>query len=102
MKKRLIFLGLIGAAVAAGIAQNEAVSKVEQPKYDVIENYGAIEIRQYEPTVVAEVEIAGDQKEALETGFRVLAGYIFGKNQSNQTYSTQKIAMTAPVSQQKS
>ena len=74
MKKRLIFIGLIGAAVAAGIAQNEAVSKVEQPKYDVIENYGAIEIRQYDPTVVAEVEIAGDQKEALETGFRVLAG----------------------------
>jgi hypothetical protein len=59
--------------------------KSEQPKYDVLESHGAIEIRQYDPTVVAEVEIAGDQKEALETGFRVLAGYIFGKNQSNQT-----------------
>ncbi|MDP3510304.1 MAG: heme-binding protein [Candidatus Melainabacteria bacterium] len=102
MKKRLIFLGLIGAAVAAGIAQNEAVSKTEQPKFHVLESHGPIEIRQYDPTVVAEVEIAGDQKEALEAGFRVLAGYIFGKNQSNQTYTTQKIAMTAPVSQQKS
>ncbi|CAN5582892.1 heme-binding protein [soil metagenome] len=102
MKKRLLFFGLVGAAVAAGIAQNEAVSKAEQPKYDVLESHEDIEIRQYDPTVVAEVEIAGTQKEALEQGFRVLAGYIFGKNQSNQTFSTQKIAMTAPVSQQKS
>ncbi len=102
MKKRLIFFGLIGAAAVAALAQNEAASKVEQPKYSVLENYDQIELRQYEPTVVAEVEIAGDQKTALEAGFRVLAGYIFGKNQSNQTFTSAKISMTAPVSQTKS
>ena len=97
MKKRLLFFSLVGAAVAAAIAQKEA-DKVELPKYDVVESHGSIEIRQYEPTVVAEVEIAGTQKEALETGFRILAGYIFGKNQSNQTYSAQKTPLTTSVS----
>jgi len=98
MKKRLLFFGLIGAAAVAALAQNEAASRVEQPKYSVLERFNLIEVRQYEPTVVAEVEIAGDQTTALEAGFRLLAGYIFGKNQSNQTLSSQKIAMTAPVS----
>jgi len=102
MKKRLLFFGLVGAAAVAALAQNEAASRVEQPKYSVVESFGSIELRQYEPTIVAEVEIAGDQQTALEAGFRVLAGYIFGKNQANQTYKSAKIAMTSPVSQTRS
>jgi hypothetical protein len=111
MIKRLLFFGIFGAAIFAVASQNDVLARTEQPKYKVVSQRGDIEIRDYDATVVAEVEIAGAQHYALETGFRVLAGYIFGKNQSNDTYTSgqtmsssvsmqrgEKIAMTAPVS----
>jgi hypothetical protein len=69
----------------------------EEPKHRVIETVGAIEVREYAPTIVAEVEVEveGDRSEAASKGFRALAGYIFGGNKS-----TQKIAMTAPITQE--
>jgi hypothetical protein len=69
----------------------------EQPKYKVIENVGAIELRQYEPFIVAEVETTGERDAAIGAGFRILAGYIFGGNTAQK-----KIAMTAPVTQSES
>ncbi len=67
---------------------------IEEPRHRVIEAIGAIELREYEPTIVAEVEVEGDRADAASKGFRALAGYIFGGNKS-----AQKIAMTAPVTQ---
>ena len=48
-----------------------------------------IEIRHYQARIVAEVVVAGTQKQAVKKGFRALASYIFGNN----------IAMTSPVNQ---
>ena len=85
------------------------MSDVERPKYDVISFSGNIELRQYAPMIIAEVEVAGDRKEAINTGFRILADYIFGNNTVQQEIamtapvqqqSNEKIAMTAPVQQQ--
>ena len=67
---------------------------IEQPKHTVETADGKIELRRYAPYIVAEVEVGGDQKRAVEAGFRKLAGYIFGANQGRA-----KIAMTAPVAQ---
>ncbi len=67
---------------------------VEEPGFMSILREGDFEIRQYPALVVAEVEIAGAQKEAASSGFRLLAGYIFGGNKPKQ-----RIAMTAPVTQ---
>ena len=65
----------------------------ETPKYTVTKKEKEIEIRQYAGHIQAEVAIAGkDYKSAIENGFRVLAGYIFGNNVSRQ-----KIEMTTPV-----
>ena len=65
----------------------------ETPKYVVIKKQNEIEIRQYSGYIQAEVTIAEKQyKSAIEKGFNVLAGYIFGNN-----VSTQRIEMTAPV-----
>lgn len=63
---------------------------IEEPAYSVVESWdeSAIEIRHYEPRVLAVTEMnAGGN-----SGFRVLAGYIFGGNAAEQ-----EIAMTAPV-----
>jgi hypothetical protein len=67
---------------------------IDEPKHRVIESVGKIELRDYEPALLAEVEVGGERSAAANQGFRILAGYIFGGNQG-QT----KIAMTAPVTQ---
>ncbi len=71
------------------------MSQVEQPKYTVLESEGNIEIREYAPIIVAEVEVHGERMKALNQGFRLIADYIFGNN-----LSFQKVAMTAPVTQE--
>ncbi len=71
------------------------MSQVEQPKYKVLESQGAIEIREYAPMIVAEVEVMGERMQALNQGFRLIADYIFGNN-----LSSKKVPMTAPVTQE--
>ena len=65
----------------------------ETPKYAVIKKQNDIEIRHYHAYIQAEVAVDEKQYQpAIEKGFRVLAGYIFGNNVSKQ-----KIGMTSPV-----
>jgi effector-binding domain-containing protein len=65
----------------------------ETPKYSVIKKEKEIEIRQYPGIIQAEVVVvAKDYRSAIEKGFNILAGYIFGNNVARQ-----KIEMTAPV-----
>jgi len=70
-------------------------SSTPEPKWSLVEKDGAIEIRDYAPMIVAEATTTGERYEAINAGFRILAGYIFGGNTA-QT----KIAMTAPVIQE--
>ena len=67
----------------------------DEPDYQVLNDYGKIQIRHYPALVVAETEVMADYPESSNQAFRRLAGYIFGKNQKQQ-----KISMTAPVIQQ--
>jgi hypothetical protein len=69
---------------------------VEEPKYQVISAEGPFEHRRYSGYLVAETELSGDFDSASRTGFRRVAGYIFGDNQAPSGES-RKIAMTAPV-----
>lgn len=68
---------------------------VERPTYSVESEYESIQIRSYEPQLIAQVTVQGERNEALSQGFRLLADYIFGN-----TISSGKIDMTAPVVQQ--
>lgn len=81
----LLFVAAFGSAAMA----------VETPPYKEVRRDGDFELRDYPALVVAEVTVDGDQKEAANKGFRLLAGYIFGANKKRQG-----IAMTAPVAQQ--
>ena len=65
---------------------------IEEPPYSIERRAPYYEVRRYENTIVAETIVSGDLDEASRSGFKILAGYIFGKNES-QT----KIEMTAPV-----
>jgi len=64
----------------------------EKQRYTVLERRDGYEIREYPSFLAAQVEVTGDFDSALDTGFRILAGYIFGNNTKKQ-----KISMTAPV-----
>jgi hypothetical protein len=66
----------------------------EQPSYTVVAKQDNKEIRKYASYIVAKTTVSGTFKDAQGQGFRILAGYIFGKNKSQQ-----KIAMTSPVVQ---
>ena len=87
----LTALLLVVIAIAGPI-----MSRVEQPDYKVEASAGAIEVRSYGPMVAAEAVVEGERKTAIGEGFRLIAAYIFGANRPNA-----KIAMTAPVQQQK-
>jgi len=65
---------------------------IEEPKYTILEKSEPFELRSYAPRIVAEVKVDGDLDAASSQGFRLIAAYIFGKNQVSE-----KIAMTAPV-----
>jgi hypothetical protein len=88
---------LTGVVVISAALWGPIASNVEQPQYKVVDTDRGFEIREYPPMIVAEVDVSGEQKKAIGEGFRIIAEYIFGKN-----LSSQKVAMTAPVMQQKS
>jgi hypothetical protein len=71
---------------------------VKEPRYRVINKTESIEIRQYEPKIIAQVTVTGKRSTAINKGFRLLADYIFGNN-SVPNQASSKIAMTAPVMQ---
>ena len=82
-------------ALALGLAALPLMSHaIEEPAFQVVQKLGDVEVRQYAPYVVAEVTVPGPADEAGNAGFRILAGYIFGKNKGEK-----KLEMTAPVTQ---
>lgn len=70
---------------------------VETPKYEVIASTNDYEIRNYSPSVVAEVTYDPTQFNSdKDGGFTILANYI-GALGKPQNAKPEKIAMTAPV-----
>ena len=60
----------------------------------MVQTNEAYQIRKYEPYIVAEVVVPGPESEAGNQAFKLLGGYIFGKNKGER-----KLEMTAPVVQ---
>ena len=82
----------------------------EEPVFKLVLQAEAFEVREYPALIAAEVSVGGDRSEAVNSGFRLLAGYIFGGNTRSQSIAMtapviqappagEKIAMTAPVTQ---
>ena len=64
----------------------------KEPSYTVISQENNIQIRQYSECVIAKTSIKDGDSSMNNTMFRILANYIFGGNDSNQS-----IPMTTPV-----
>ena len=66
---------------------------IETYPYTVLKTYDGFEIRQYESRLFTSVKLtSNDYSKVSRKGFSILAGYIFGGNETNE-----KIAMTSPV-----
>ncbi len=94
------------AFLAAG-----CTSAVEEVAYKVIMQDQNLELRDYPPYIVAETEVEGTLEDAGDKAFNKLFAYISGDNRSQekiamtapvtQNPASEKIAMTAPVEQQR-
>lgn len=93
---RKVVWAVVVVTVLLAALSGTIMSQVAEPKFKTLSTQGKFEIREYVPVIVAEVEVSGERKAAINEGFRLIAGYIFGGNSPGQ-----KIAMTAPVLQQR-
>ncbi|MEX1366458.1 MAG: heme-binding protein [Nannocystaceae bacterium] len=94
-RRTAIIGGLVAVATTAiglSAGSSYARERTEEPAYEVLSSHDLFEVRLYQPRIVAEVEVEGNGKQASNAGFRVLADFIFGNNQTRDS-----IAMTAPV-----
>jgi effector-binding domain-containing protein len=82
---RALIIILLGASALQTMADN-----IEQPAFTSLGTIDAIEFRQYAPSIQARTPMAHSGQ--TNSGFRRLAGFIFGGNDQNM-----EIAMTAPV-----
>ena len=89
-------VGIVSGLLTAGCSVF-GIRTEQEPAYTVERSIGAVEIRHYGPRVAAETLVDGGEMDARSTGFKRLAGYIFGANGAKQS-----IAMTAPVAQSRS
>ena len=92
MLMKILIIILLIALIIWIIGTLIVVRWLEEPKYSIVEKRDGYEIREYDSYIVAEVEVDGDMKIALNAGFRQLAGYIFGWNTSKTS-----VKMTVPV-----
>jgi hypothetical protein len=96
-------------AVGILILAGGPVLATEEPRYEVVKQYEAFELRRYAPQLRADAEVTGEFETAGNQAFRILAAYIFGANRKQETLAmtapvdmrpaagSEKIAMTAPV-----
>jgi len=93
MKLFLLTFGFITINILISAFTMRSQESVEEQAYQTVHRDGELEIRFYPPATMATVRMKGTAyREVAGSGFRKLAGYIFGGNDRGQ-----KIAMTAPV-----
>jgi hypothetical protein len=90
--KHLISFILALVLIIIGAVDSGAI---EEAVYKVINADGKFEIRDYTTHILAETVVEGDFKEAGNAAFKRLFRYISGDNRSRD-----RVAMTAPVSQE--
>jgi hypothetical protein len=88
------FIGKLVTTVFIILGATNVMAAEEAP-YTLVEKDNTFEIRNYAPHILAETVVEGTLEEAGSIAFSRLFRYISGDNKSRD-----KVAMTAPVSQQ--
>lgn len=84
---------LVAVLIISQIYASNETRKIESLDYEIVENHKDFEIRKYSQANFSYVTMPEKSyKETSSRGFRTLANYIFGGNESKE-----KIAMTSPV-----
>lgn len=78
--------------LAVVFVQGSLAMATEEPAFEILLETPEYEIRRYQPTLVAEVDVDGSLRSSGSAAFRALADFIFGNNTANE-----KMKMTAPV-----
>lgn len=99
---RRIPLVVLAFALMGGAVTVSTARATEEPRHTVVAKVGSIEIRDYAPMILAQVQVAGGMGDAGNRGFRPLASYIFGNNRRPGGAESASIAMTTPVVQERS
>lgn len=87
------FLLILLLLIAVPILLSFTKTSIEKQKYRLVKKEKEFEIRFYPPAILATTRsTVKSYRELGSSGFRKIAGYIFGNNESSA-----KIAMTAPV-----
>ena len=87
------FLLIILFIITIPIVMSFTKTSIEKQKYRLVKKEKEFEIRFYPPAILATTRSAvKSYRELGSSGFRKIAGYIFGGNETST-----KIAMTAPV-----
>ena len=87
------FLLILLLLIAVPILLSFTKTSIEKQKYRLVKKEKEFEIRFYPPAILATTRSAvKSYRELGSSGFRKIAGYIFGNNESSA-----KIAMTSPV-----
>jgi hypothetical protein len=109
MKILLLILLVLVALIILWSLVGYVTSNAEQAKYSVLTKADEYEIRNYPAHIVAQTVVEGVRVngDALNKGFSIVAGYIFGGNLKKESIamtapviaqgSSERIAMTAPV-----
>lgn len=91
----LLLVGAITALlfIAAQAYSGTVLKDIEKHSYSILRTYDDFEVREYDAANFSYVTLpSSSYKASSGTGFSMLAGYIFGGNESKE-----KIAMTSPV-----
>ena len=94
MKTLLTILAVLGGLfLIFQLYMVYSTNDVERQPYEVLEKKGELEIRFYPSVQMARVKSNTSSYDTMSSsGFRRLAGFIFGNNKENE-----KVAMTSPV-----
>ena len=92
MKMIYAILVLVILLIFGGMVTTYSSEKTSRQPFRSILKEDKFEIRYYPEAIMASVKMNGTYDESKNSGFRALAGYIFGGNSQNM-----KISMTSPV-----
>jgi hypothetical protein len=94
MKTILITIAIILGLTFIFLAfVKKSLNDTEMQEYEVLKTYSDFEVRKYAPALYSSVKFSSNSYSDISgKGFRTLAGYIFGGNETQE-----QIAMTSPV-----